>query len=404
MGMGDMKRWFYLLLLGVCACQSPSQPKALTTAATEASKTELQDEGEKRVLVPQQVDMAALSARAVTPYTQGSVDFTLSDMLPLNSSSSGYTQKWEFFIYSRPYQVRIKFEISNFAFSKNEGKIKGYVKKVDDAGHDLGEKYDLNRSLKSGQWHAAKAGLSLDFDGYSLEFRGDHFHIAGTFEKGTFEFDVPLAAWKPGTGNVYFGNSTENVFKYSVLTKSVPILSGTMHLEDGDVSMEGYAYANHYAATVPVYDMFDELSDFRSRNDGFVAEFRYFVPSAKYDAEPFGFMFVAFDGETIFGAHEIGRETLETWLDDTFYGYEIAARQKISAEDHGNTAALTMLTANPKPTDPYANLPAFQRNVAQRFAKPIEYAIPIDFELDLNVDGMRAKIPSSGSYSITKMR
>lgn len=373
------------------------------TAASEAAKSDFREDVERATALPQ-VDIAALPANAVTPYTQGGVEFTLSDILPLNSSSSGYTQKWEFFIYSHPYQVRLKFEISNFAFSKNEGKIKGYVKKVDEDGHDLGEKYDLNRSLKSGQWRADKERLSLDFDGYTLDFRGDHFHLTGTFEKGTFAFDVPLNAWKPGTGNVYFGNSTENVFKYSVLTKSVPILSGVMHLEDGDVSLDGYAYANHYAATVPVYDMFDELSDFRLRNDGFVAEFRYFVPSAKYEAEPFGFMYVAYDGETIFGAPEISRTTLDTWLDDAFYGYEISARQKISAEENGNTASLTMLTANPKPTDPYANLPAFQRNVAQRFAKPIEYDIPIDFEIDLDVDGMRAKIPSSGRYSITKMR
>ena len=109
----------------------------------------------------------------------------------------------------------------------------------------------------------------------------------------------------------------------------------------------------------------------------------------------------------IFSASEINRTPLETWIDDKFYSYEIDSRQQIEATDAdnpNNSAILRMPSAEPEPSDPYANLPAFQRNVASRFAKPVEYSIPIEYELDIDADGYKAKIPVKGSYSMTRLR
>ena len=168
--------------------------------------------------------------------------------------------------------------------------------------------------------------------------------------------------------------------------------------------VHGSAYGNHYLATIPVYDMFDELADCRKITDDVHLEFRYFVPSEKYDGEPFGFMFVASDGVPLISSTDLERTSVEKWVDDDNYGYEIDARQQIVAKDDGNKATLEMLTAKPEPKDPYADLPAFQKNIASRFAKPIEYKIQTQQLLHLDVDGFRAKIPLSMSYSMTRMR
>ena len=150
--------------------------------------------------------------------------------------------------------------------------------------------------------------------------------------------------------------------------------------------------------------MFNELADFRYRTEDLLVEFRYYVPSQKYDATPFGFMFVAFEGTPVLSATTLDRNMLEQWLDDAHYGYEIDARQEIIGHEGSNQASFKVLTANPIPKDPYANLPAFQRNVASRFAQPIEYSIKADWELDLDVDGYQALIPGRGSYTITRLR
>ncbi len=350
-----------------------------------------------------QVDLTKLPEDAVTIYTQGSTKFSMKDILPILSDSSGYSQKWEFYIYTRPYEVRVKFEISNFAFSKNEGKIRGYVRRYDDKDEQI-ENYSLSKNLKNGQWKARKDTLALEFDDYSLSWQNGMFHLKGSYDKGTFEYDIPANPWKPGTGVVYFGNNPSNVFKYSILTYHQQVAKGTVVADGTPVEVKGQAYANHYATNIAVYDMFDEVADFRKRTENLLVEFRYYEPSAKYNAQPFGFFFVAFEGQPVFSSTSIERTPLETWLDEENYGYEISSRQRIVAHDGSNSATFEMLTAEPEAKDVYADLPAFQRNVASRFAKPIEYSIPIDWELLLNVDGYQAKIPMSASYSITRLR
>lgn len=344
----------------------------------------------------------------VSVYTQGSPEVQTEDIFPILSDSSGYVEKWEFYIYTRPYEIRIKFEISNFAFSKNEGKVSGYVKKFGDDGNAVQE-YKISKSYKSSQWTASKDSLNLKFGDYTLTLdqATNEFHLTGLYEKGTFDVVIPSNYWKPGTGNVIFGDSSKNIFKYAIMTYHQPVTSSVV-VEDGvSFRNEGQAYANHYATTMAVYDMFDEVADYRKRSDDLLVEFRYYVPNQKHQAQPFGFMFVAWQGVPILSSTHIDRTTLDTWLDEENYSYEIDARQKIVAPDDstsGNRAEFVMNTADPVPSDPYANLPTFQRNVASRFAKPIEYSIKIQWDLLLHVDGMDAKIPESGSYSLTRMR
>ena len=407
-----------LLLLSFSACHSPSQATNHAQSATDEATQPQAGATKQAQTAPSAkstshaptyhaIDMKSMNAASVNVYNGGYDDFVIEDITPILSDASSYSQKWEFYIYTRPYQTRIKFEISNFAFSKNEGKVKGYVKKFD--GDKEIENYPISKSLKSGQWKASKSGLELDFGGYKLAFKDNAFHISGHFddEKATFEYVLPTNTWKPGTGNVYFGNSENNVFKYSILTYQKPVTSGIIHKDGTDTPVTGTAYGNHYAATIAVYDMFDEVADSRKYTDDVFVEFRYYVPSAKYNAAPFGFLMVAFEGTPIFSASEINRTPLETWIDDKFYSYEIDSRQQIEATDAdnpNNSAILRMTSAEPEPSDPYANLPAFQRNVASRFAKPVEYSIPIEYELDIDADGYKAKITVKGSYSMTRLR
>ncbi|MCL2325962.1 MAG: hypothetical protein FWC40_05630 [Proteobacteria bacterium] len=343
-------------------------------------------------------------SNAISAFVHGNTDFSIDDIRPIATNASGYHQKWEFFIDSKPYEVRIRFEISSVAFTKNEGKIGGHVKKFDDDGNLLQE-FPISKTYKPGQWRAAPTGLDLRFgNDFSLKYENGHFHIRGQFEKGQFNYAIPLNPWKPGTGNVFFGNNENNVFKYAILTYQKPIQSGTFVIDGQNIPVHGQAYANHYLLMLPVYEAFDEVADFRIRRDGLLVEFRYYVPSQNFAAASFGFLMVAYEGQLIFSSTNIERTTLQTWLDDAHYGYEIPARQVIRATDGANTATFTMLSASPQPTDPYANLPAFQRNVATRFAKPITYSIPIDWLLDLHVDGYSAKIPMSNTYSMTRLR
>lgn len=346
-------------------------------------------------------DISALPENAVTMYSCGSEDFQNDDLTPILSSSSGYSEKWEFYLYGDDFNVRLKFEISNFAFSKNEGKVKGkVVKKTPEGEVD----YPISATLKSGQWKAGKDGLALDFGDYHLDFDNQIFHLKGKYEKGEFDFDIPGNLWKPGTGSVYFGNSKDNVFKYGVLSYH-QTARGKITFDGNSFDAQLQAYGNHYATTLAVYDMFNEVADFRHRDEHLLVEFRYFVPSQKYSANPFGFMFVAFDGVPVLSSTQIDRTSLETWLDEDNYSYEIDSRQRIEGTEGSNKGRFEILSATPVPCDPYANLPAFQRNVASRFAKPVEYNIKMQWELWLDVDGIRARIPAmNGSYSVTRLR
>ena len=392
------------LAFAVSACKTAPEPKR-ELAAVEVSTEEREVYTSPHFdMSPDIVDLSAQGEKQIAPYTIGSEAMHLSDVLPVLSSSGGYNQKWEFFIYSKPYTARIKFEISNFAFSKNEAKIRGYVKEVDADGNTINE-YKISEKYKSDAWSASKTALNLNFGGeYTLALKNGVFVIHGKFEKGTFDFEVEPNLWKPGTGAAYFGNDPENAFKYSVLTYHKPLRKGIIHLDTGDVEVTGPTYGNHYMTNLAVYDMFDELADFRKLTDDLLVEFRYFVPSQKFEGSPFGYLFVAYDGVPVLGSSKISRQSVEKWLDDANYNYEIDARQDIYAQDEDNTGVFRILKAKPEGVDPYADLPGFQRSVAMRFAKPIEYSIKIDWALDLNVDGYKAHIPMSGSYSLTKMR
>lgn len=391
---------FYVLCLVLLA--GCSSTKHVTEPAETAETTQaLQNIQHAEKLAPQ-IDISALSPTAITPYTQGTPNFTIKDFAPLLADSGGYVQKWEFYIYTLPYEVRLKYEISNFAFSRNEGKIRGYVKRIQD-GQEV-EKYDISETFKKGNWLAGAEGLDLTFGDYALKYEDGQFYVSGNFERGSFAYEIPANPWKPGSGDVYFGNTENNIFKYSILTYHEPVTKGVVNVDGSEIEVSGQAYANHYATTLNVYDMFNELADFRYRTDDLLIEFRYYVPSHKYDATPFGFMFVAFEGTPILSATTLERNMLEQWLDDAHYGYEIDARQEILGCDDSNQASFKVLTANPIAKDPYANLPAFQRNVASRFAQPIEYSIKADWELDLNVDGYQALIPGRSSYTITRLR
>ena len=266
------------------------------------------------------------------------------------------------------------------------------------------EEFPISVSLKGGQWKASKDGLDLTFGNYRLSYADGKFHLTGSFDRGELDLDVPANLWKPGSGNVYFGNSGDNVFKYGVLSYHETATGKiTLDGESHDVNLQ--AYGNHYVTTLAVYDMFDEVADFRYRDDHLLVEFRYYVPSQKYAADSFGFMFVAYDGVPVLSSTTLERTSLEKWLDDENYGYEIDSRQRLVGREDNNQARFEVLTANPETSDPYADLPAFQRNVASRFAKPIEYSIRMQWELWLDVDGIRAHIPAiNGSYSVTRLR
>lgn len=379
-------------------------PSPASSAVPELSTNQVLASSAHFDPTPLSVDLSRLGERSVSPYNIGTKRFLLADILPTVTESSGYDQKWEFYIYSKPYEVRIKYELSNFAFSKNEGKIKGYVLEYDDNGNPK-ETYTFSKSCKMNPWSSLKDGLNIRFCGdYSLQLDRGHFILHGAFEKGTFDYAIEPNLWKPGTGSVYFGNNVDNAFKHSVIAYHKPIVYGSVTIDDVVIPVEGHAYANHYNTNVAVYDMFDELADFRKYDDHLLVDFRYFVPSGKYDGEPFGYMFVAYDGVPVISGTNLERMTTDTWLDDANYGYEIASRQTLRVTEDGNKASFEMLTAKPKPSDPYADLPPFQKSVASRFAKPIEYSIAIDWKLHLDIDGYRATIPMSNTYTITRMR
>ncbi|MBQ1924501.1 MAG: hypothetical protein II180_00115, partial [Proteobacteria bacterium] len=126
-----------LASLALCGCKSAPEPQKTIQAPVPVDVAP--EDHEMFDASPEVVDLSSLGEKQVAAYTIGSEAMHLSDILPALSSNTGYDQKWEFFIYSKPYSARIKFEISNIAFSKNEGKIRGYIKEVDDDGNTVKE-------------------------------------------------------------------------------------------------------------------------------------------------------------------------------------------------------------------------------------------------------------------------
>ncbi len=400
-----------VLALSVVSCKSaPEAPVQTANTVADAPIAESVDNVGDGASMPMfdpspiVVDLSNADEKTVTPFTQGGDRIHLADILPVVSDSSGYVQKWEFYLYSEPYAARLKFEISNFAFSKNELKIKGYVQEHNAAG-DTVQEYKISKTYKSGKWFADKNNLILDCNGdYTLKLEDGVFKLHGVYEKGSFDYAIEPNFWKPGSGNVYFGKDASDVFKYSVLAYHKPLVSGVVTLDGQTIPVNGTAYANHYMTNIAAYEMFDELADFRKIvNDHVLVEFRYYLPTSRYEYKPFGYLFVAYDGVPVFSSTSLTRESLETWMDDEHYNYEIDLRQRLSAEEDGNKATFTMHKGRATGSDPYADLPSFQRAVAMRFAKPIEYNIKIDWTLDLDIDGYKATIPYSGAYSLTRM-
>ena len=122
-----------LLLLSFSACHSPSQATNHAQSATDEATQPQAGATKQAQTAPSAkstshaptyhaIDMKSMNAASVNVYNGGYDDFVIEDITPILSDASSYSQKWEFYIYTRPYQTRIKFEISNFAFSKNEGK------------------------------------------------------------------------------------------------------------------------------------------------------------------------------------------------------------------------------------------------------------------------------------------
>ena len=393
------------ILLSGCQSKGSSQPDVPQSAAEAASPTALTNVQAETAPDPTPaanpgLDVSLISSqseRAIAAFTHGSYDVYESDFMPISSDSSGFSQKWEFYLYTKPYQTRVKFEVSSVAFTKNEGKVRGYVKNT-----ETGEKYNISQTLKSGHWSAGKSPFALDFGDYHLRYDSGMFHLEGSFEKGTFEYDIPAHFWKPGTGDVYFGNRTKDIFRYMLLSYHQDVARGVVHIGE-DVPVTGRAYANHYVMTKAVYDVFDEVSDFRRLTDDYIVEFRYYVPNEKYDAPSFGFLLVAYDGTPVLSTTDFERTPEEQWLDEDNYGYVIDARQLMVGREGNNTARLVMHNVHPVPSDPYADLSTFERNVAMRFAKPIEYTIGVDWELQLSVDGMEALVPFHENYSLTRL-
>lgn len=347
----------------------------------------------------QQVDFSTLNQSSISAYNHGSLQFELSDITPMLSPGSGYHEKWEFFAYTKPYEIRIKFEISSMAFTKNEGKVAGYIKKYD--GDTLVNTHNINEKFGAGVWSADSQSLNLVFGDFSLQYKNDRYYLHGTYEGASFDLEIEPHIWKPGTGVVYFGNSTEKYFKYAILSYYKPIIRGQVSENGQTTALTGYAYANHYATNLPIYDMFTELQDYRKITPELVVEYRYYVPTAQYDPKPFGFAFIAYDGVPLFASTQLQRTILETWIDDEHYGYTVPMRQMLQATDDAGTFSMQNLNATVNPSDPYKDLSTFQRNIASRVAKPMSYSVASDFEINLVRDSMRARIPLNGTFAIT---
>lgn len=412
-----MKRFYVALILSLAvlclgACQSA--PTTLTAQAVEGDKSSELGVIVHKAQAPEasladdslvefpQVDIEALPANAITAFTQGSSKIEEADFLPILSSSSGYTQKWEFYLDTRPIELRLKFEISNFAFTKNEGKIRGHVRAYD--GDKIAYEIPISENYKSDQWSADTSKLDLNFgDAYWLTYADGHFVLRGQFKGGSFSYRIPLRAWKPQTGAVYFGNALENVYKYAILSYQQRV-NGSITKDGVTTEVSGNAYANHYALTREIHNVFDEVADFRQMVGDLFVEYRYYVPSATYEPKEFGYLFVAYKGRPLISSGKIERNSLERWIDDGNYGYEIDARQEILITEGQNKARFAFTSARVEAKDSYADLSSFQRNVASRFAKPIEYSIRGNWELQLDVEGINLRIPSAGLVTITKLR
>ncbi|MGI5828820.1 MAG: hypothetical protein ACOX8U_01435 [Bradymonadia bacterium] len=379
-----------------------AEPKIEVTASSEQSAP--LDEANDLSLAPEAkvnlVDFSTLGPSNVTAFEHGNSAFELSDILPMLSEINGYHQKWEFYNYTRPYQIRLRFEISSLAFSTNEGKVAGYINRYE--GEELVEEIKISEKLRPGEWKANKERLELQFgEDYSLRYENNRFYLKGKTEDIAFELELAMNFWKPGSGAVYFGNSTEKYYKYSILCNHYPIIRGKVQHHSQSYELSGHTYANHFATNIPVYEMAAELQDYRKVQDGLIVEYRYFVPAKQFEQRPFGFAFVAFEGDTVFESTQLERRILETWLDDDHYGYTVPIRQIISANQGDANFEFKVLQAIPEPNDPYKGLPTFQRNIATRVAKPMSYSISSDFELKLHKDAMRARIPLRGTFSVT---
>ena len=389
-----------LSFLFLSSCRSAAPPTAETASDIESSMdvTDVDSDVKYLPVVP-----AEQSESSVIAYRSGYDGMTVRDLAARLSSGGGYNEKWELFLYSRPYQVRLRFEISNFAFSENEGRVRGKIVRYE--GDEQVEEIGINEVFKAGSWSASRRSLDVKMGSFRLYLNEEgEYVLEGKQDDVSFRLITEARSWKPGTGDVIFGKDG-GYLSYQVMTIDGAV-RGAFERGGVSVPVTGTGYGNHYATNVAVQEMADEFYDSRlSTEDGVFIEYRYYRASSKYGNVPFGFFVVAYQGEVIFSTTDLRFEGTSEWLDDAHYGYVINNGIRIRGSAGNDFFVFEALPSTDiEAKDVYSNLSRLQRAVAERFAKPVDYNVTGSWRLDLHIDGMDATVHGSKSYSITRLR
>ena len=344
-----------------------------------------------------------LTPSSVTAYLLGPQgELQTDDLRPMMSEGEGYYEKWEMRVYSRPYEMRVNFEVASLGFGDYKGRVKGQVKKVVEGEED--QVYKFDKKLSESKWSYSKEGFRVEMGDHVLEGVPGDFHIYGEFKDQkkeiAYDFEVVGESWRPGTGVVAFGDAGDRYYRNHILSPNA-MGSGTVTIDGDEVHSEGRCYGVHLGTNVGVHEMATRSYHFR-RNDGdFYVEWRSFATVDQYNRQPFGFVVVSYKGVVLFESFDLTLSPHDFYTDPDNYGYAAAKGMTITAQNGDDRFVLTLNGDEVETSNPLAKLPALERSIAENFSKPTEFKVIGPWRLDLDVDGMTATVENQGSYSVT---
>ncbi len=351
------------------------------------------------------IDVAGLAPNAVTAYVLGDADaFDAADLVPMMSSGQGYNEKWELILYSKPYETRIKFEVSNLGLTNFNGRVSGRVKLRED-GEDLAV-YDFDEKFSQARWRHDRETFRIEMGDFRIEGAPGAFRVRGVAGKNkavTFDYVVEGEPWRPGTGVVLFGNDLQTYFKTHLLIAQGRCV-GEVVVDGATVAVEGDAYGNHFATNLGAHELADQLFQFRKSDEALFVEWRHFVTPEAFAGQAFGFLVVYYDGVPLFETSAVEVTPLAYWTDPENYGYVLPHGLRLVAQEGDDRLELWLEGGEVSAKNALASLPAMQRSIAERFARPVDYNVKGRWRLLLRVEGEEAQVDGEGSYAVTIMR
>ncbi len=225
-------------------------------------------------------------------------------------------------------------------------------------------------------------------------------HVVHTAPKYAVDlvFRRKTIAWRPGSGRTTFGASGRRFYEFALIMPIAEV-EGRMRLGKQWFPVKGRGYVDHSRSNLYAHEQATRWQRFRGICDGVLVQFSRFITPATYDAAPVGWL-VMIDGDKILHqTHAFALALSDFRADVEVAKYKIAWRYEF--RDGDRVAGFAQARERSYRTDYLAQMGALKRMIVSQFAQPIAVGLRNDWEVKLDLPGVKRVLSGRGSMSQT---